>query len=819
LSRSEKSALTEFLNFHCTVEVNFVVMFIRESKDTVEFSKFTINVSKSIITSQLFMIGFRVEKLIKMRSFQKYPIIVIVVAAIVNNGWCFVVYPSKTWTARKSSNNIDSKISIEKNTFSKIFQHNHIVRQMTTTSNDADTMNTNTSTEQKTTRRILGSQELLMLPRQYGVSKDVQFPSMNHVSCTLLNLTPDRAVLIQAVQHVMDMHPLLQSHVEGDGEPEKRIDLFQMVRKGEPNPLMFVVNSDKKFDASKDVVTFIDTANDEKSLQQGWKSAFQRDLDNGSWCNVHHGPLWKLEVHTINGQNDTPCALLFSFNHAISDQGSANRLADQIVRTVAEIESGNTPTSKQMEPMPVAMEDSVLGMHNRWNDVETAGLSINTIQYVIGKAAEGLRNPVILPMKDSDTTNPLLGAVSIISGREAGGKDTSTMSRKSTVQFRTLSNVATTALLTKCHENGVTVSNALTAAMTYTATDFIGNNEKRNYKILQSLDMRRFGAKLDNGTTVACMAGSHDLIHGPLQDGSGKELRTKTNEKTLSEFWKLAKEANQQTSDFIQNDSNGPKQAVRVFDFAMSISDLNNLVYLTSQSQDTKGRAYSAGVTNVGVYEKQKAFGQQQQPTGTSLVQNQHGRYKIDAVYYATPHTQSGCLFPMSCMTVDGKLHFTFNPVDPIVDEETNSKFADNFIEILETITETRQNNVAMDDNAMSTNLLSQLPENSLTLATAFIGLIAVASHGGAWIDFFHSVAEMKGNIEDPADFWAALNFWIFFAVGHPILPPILWISDVLHGSPGPKIADIVPFTFLAGNLIAIAAVTVSKEVRFPYDL
>jgi hypothetical protein len=72
----------------------------------------------------------------------------------------------------------------------------------------------------------------------------------------------------------------------------------------------------------------------------------------------------------------------------------------------------------------------------------------------------------------------------------------------------------------------------------------------------------------------------------------------------------------------------------------------------------------------------------------------------------------------------------------------------------------------------------------------------------------------MKSNVADPADFWAALNFWIFFAVGHPVLQPILWISDVLHGTPGPKIADLVPALFLAGNAAVIAVLAASKEVR-----
>jgi len=66
----------------------------------------------------------------------------------------------------------------------------------------------------------------------------------------------------------------------------------------------------------------------------------------------------------------------------------------------------------------------------------------------------------------------------------------------------------------------------------------------------------------------------------------------------------------------------------------------------------------------------------------------------------------------------------------------------------------------------------------------------------------------MKESIADPGDFWAALNFWIFFAVGHPLLQSILWIIDFLHGTPGPMLADLVPALFLAGNAVVIFAVS-----------
>lgn len=54
----------------------------------------------------------------------------------------------------------------------------------------------------------------------------------------------------------------------------------------------------------------------------------------------------------------------------------------------------------------------------------------------------------------------------------------------------------------------------------------------------------------------------------------------------------------------------------------------------------------------------------------------------------------------------------------------------------------------------------------------------------------------------------------MFFAVGHPLLQPILWISDVLHGSPGPIAFDLVPVSFLVANVLFIGATAVSKEFR-----
>jgi hypothetical protein len=504
-----------------------------------------------------------------------------------------------------------------------LLQANPRVRLKATVTAIADEAEYKTLLPMPAQRRILGSQENLMLPRQYSPGKDV-FPQMNHVCCAVLSSTPSEKTLRQAIDDAMRAHPLLRCHVEGDGQPDERIDLMQMVRKGEPNPCTFVSSGPNEF-TSKDVLSIVDVlADDRQALDASWKVTFQRDIDDGSWCKVHEGPLWKLEWHRHQENAiGKPCSLVFSFNHAISDQSSANRLIDQIVANMASVEAdGYIKRPGKTHEMPVSVEDSVLGLHQRWNDVQTKGVSLGTIAYVAGKAAEGFKSPVILPDSEADGTG-LWSSLSIIAGRAAGGEDEGSESRKSTLQFRTLSESTTSKLLSKCRENNVSITHALTSTMTLTATDFIdggrghAGEKSRNYKVLMSLDLRRFGAQLDQGETVGCLAGSMDLIHGPFPDHSGESLRRNPTTDALQSFWKLAQSGKDQTNAFVA--SEGPKHAMRVFDFAMTVADLNNLVYLTAQSKDSKGRAYSAGVTNNGVYEKLAAFRRQGEVERSSL--------------------------------------------------------------------------------------------------------------------------------------------------------------------------------------------------------
>jgi hypothetical protein len=336
----------------------------------------------------------------------------------------------------------------------------------------------------------------------------------------------------------------------------------------------------------------------------------------------------------------------------------------------------------------------------------------------------------------------IVGAVSTIMGKSAGGESDSISDRKTVLHFRNLSVELTSALLDACRANGVSVTNALTAAMALTSTDFVDGGvakggKERNYKVLQSLDMRRFGAKLDECDTVACMAGSNDLMLGPLRDRSGESVRLDPKSGDNQRlFWDMAREGRDQTKRFVESD--GPVNAVRIFDFAMTISDMNNLVDLAARSKDSLGRAYSAGVANNGVYERQKSVRRENDKERGTI--QSRGKYQVKEIYFGTPQSRSGCLYLVSTITVNGSMKLTFNAASPIVGEGTLAEFADAFIDLLEKVTK----------HATRNNTFSNLriPEGSLILPATVLGELGIAIHWGAWSEFFSNIATMKENIQ-----------------------------------------------------------------------
>jgi hypothetical protein len=134
-------------------------------------------------------------------------------------------------------------------------------------------------------------------------------------------------------------------------------------------------------------------------------------------------------------------------------------------------------------------------------------------------------------------------------------------------------------------------------------------------------------------------------------------------------------------------------------------------------------------------------------------------------------------------------------------------------MDLLRVVAGVEENETTKMNYAQTVTPFPRLPQNILTYIAAAYGLGSITIHGKSWMSFFSSVMKMK-EAASPDDFWSALNFWIFFAVGHPLLQPILSLSEVLHGTPGPKLGDLIPVLFLLGNIFVIMIVTLSKEIR-----
>ena len=112
-------------------------------------------------------------------------------------------------------------------------------------------------------------------------------------------------------------------------------------------------------------------------------------------------------------------------------------------------------------------------------------------------------------------------------------------------------------------------------------------------------------------------------------------------------------------------------------------------------------------------------------------------------------------------------------------------------------------------DEATADKPLKLLP------AVAGVGTLGVCLlHAPAYAQFASQWQQIAASGISGDDLWAPFQFWLFFAAMHPLLQPALWISEVLHGSPGPQIADIMPITFLFGNVAVIGGLFALPRAR-----
>ena len=250
---------------------------------------------------------------------------------------------------------------------------------------------------------------------------------------------------------------------------------------------------------------------------------------------------------------------------------------------------------------PPSLEDEILGRDGRSRGFVSdelggkglLGVDKGSLPYLIAKATEPA------------CQDPLAASPHLPEDRW-GDASLHAAKRTPLVAFRTMSAETLAQLRATCRARGTTVGSAL-AACAARAFAALSEDDEVPVKVLQSLDMRRFGK--DKATDrLACRAGSMDLFLKPA-DG----------------LWDMSREAGAQLQTF--EGRNFGEQSVRVFDWAVDAMEMTRLVELESDNPFTLGRAYCCGVSNAGLYR------------GSGAAE----------MYYATSTTSAGASFQASC--------------------------------------------------------------------------------------------------------------------------------------------------------------------------
>ncbi|GMH48446.1 hypothetical protein TrVE_jg5722 [Triparma verrucosa] len=253
---------------------------------------------------------------------------------------------------------------------------------------------------------------------------------------------------------------------------------------------------------------------------------------------------------------------------------------------------------------------------------------------------------------------------------------------------------------------------------------------------------------------LRCGAGSLDVV---LKEGEGGE------------------EVEKQIQWYLEEEK--WKEIPRVWDWGTKISDVTNLVHLTSLSNH--GRSYTTSLSNAGSYTLKG----------------------VEECYYGTGQGKVGARVCVSVVTLNGKMCLLGHGV-----EGKEGRVFDNF---------------RRRGRGEEIVKFEKEEKGGLTFLPLMAAIYAVGGAGfysPAFLDFFENVRQIQENA-DPKDAMDAINFWIFFAVSHPILQPILFLSEVMHGSPGPRIGGLVPYTFVLLNVLFILVTSKWKEISLSLNI
>jgi len=505
--------------------------------------------------------------------------------------------------------------------------------------------------------RELGSFEQYLMDTREGCG----CVALAHVSAANVEIAaPNSSVemaLKEALAATTCLHPLLRACIRGKGEFFEPIPMLRIGEDSDPPHWCPVEKSPMEI---ADMVLEEKVMEGDKEMDFYWKEVFQEQLDNAYF--EEDGPLWRvIWLHTADDYK--PSWLIFAFNHAISDQTSANMLLDQVL---AHMDGKQISPSKPYSyKVPPSIEETV----------GARGMTVATAKYAIEQMVNGGKSPVLLPETLSQNLPVNLAELPKEHAMHPSN-------RRTFCEFRTLPANEFKVFAKKCKAEGVTVTAGLSAIQMIVSAaaaleayvdgeGLLTDDKTRTYKFLVAVDLRPFDENQPGedwtGGTVASSGGAIDFTTN-LKDSFVKDVVSSDflgNADQATTFWDLARECREQTLRFIATDK--VRETAIMFNWGMTYVDIREVMKMEAKSPKTLGRLFSSGLSNMGIYKHE----------------TEHNNLKLKTIHYATSQTITGCLHQLSCGTVKGELCCTYQFTEPISSRQEGEWFATKSVDIM----------------------------------------------------------------------------------------------------------------------------------------
>ncbi len=520
----------------------------------------------------------------------------------------------------------------------------------------------------------------------------------------------EEAALREALTGLVRRHPLLRARIAGTGRVAGAPAAGVRMGATEVDPLRWAPCALAEAEVVGRALTVEAAAGGDGGVDgSSWYAGpFEAALDATDFDQVE-GPLWRLRVLNRRrqggqgGAGEAETALLFAFNHAISDQASANTIVHELLSALASSASAPSAAASPPPPPPVvppavpqpfppSIEEAVLAGR---------GLGLNTLRYAVREGVLGALPCTILP-------HPSRRPPSMPGASSSWGLPAAT--RTTLCELRRLEPPVLSALAAACRRRGLTVTAALSAAMLHVTSDFAhappeaaaaaSGGGMQLYRLLLSLNMRAFSARKRRGQqqqqqqqgggggpatdavdwadgAVASAAGAMDYL-ARLPAGSGARLLLGSPSSSSSSpdahegFWAVAGQCRRSYEAFVA--AGFVPESVALFDWGVRAIELNEVVEKEAENAKTLGRAYTCGVSNMGVFPGPR--------------DGAYGPHRLAGLHYATSSSLTGTLYQLSCGTAGGALCLTLHFASPLVDRATAGAFADALVRVLARVVE-----------------------------------------------------------------------------------------------------------------------------------